>query len=615
MFKNLTKKQKKALTRILIGAGIFVLALVLPLSSGLSLCLFFGAYYVLAKDILIKAFRNIKNGQVFDENFLMSIASVGAFLLGEFAEAVAVVLFYQIGEWFQSVAVDYSRNSIAELMDIRPDVANIEKDGVLIQVDPYDIRVGDEIVIQPGEKIPLDGIITRGQASLDTSALTGESMPRDVGVGDSVTSGSIDTNGLLHVQVTKEFDESTVSKILDMVENAGNRKSQSEDFITKFARYYTPIVCGLALALAIIPSIITREPSVWIYRALTFLVISCPCALVISVPLSFFGGIGGASRQGILVKGSNFLEALSKVKTMVFDKTGTLTTGQFSIRAMYPNNCTEDELLELAATIESFSNHPISLAIKEAYGKRIETSVLKDVREVAGEGIVGRLANHEVYAGNRRLMESHQIKVPTLETIGTVVYVGADDRYMGAIEIADTLKEDTAKTIQALHGMGITETIMMTGDNQTVAEQIAKEAKLDRVYSQLLPDDKMECLESVMKEQGDDLVAYVGDGINDAPVLMRSDVGIAMGALGSDAAIEAADIVLMDDHPSKIITACFISKKTLKIVYQNIVFAIGIKVLVLILGAFGLANMWAAVFADVGVAFLAILNALRCMRI
>lgn len=613
MFNELTKKQKKMLTQIGLGALLFILGILLPVPQPVKIVIFIAAYIVLGKDILKKAVQNIQNKQIFDENFLMSIASLGAFALGDYSEAVAVLLFYQIGEWFQSVAVDHSRNSIAALMDIRPDYANIEKDGLLIQVDPYDINIGDMIVIQPGEKIPLDGIVVEGQSVLDTSALTGESLPRSVGVGDEVVSGCVNTSGLLHLEVTKEFDESTVSKILDMVENASNRKSESEDFITKFARYYTPIVCGLALALAIIPSILTREPSVWIYRALTFLVISCPCALVISVPLSFFGGIGGASRKGILIKGSNYLEALSKVKTIVMDKTGTLTQGRFSVSTIHPMNCTKEELLEIAATMESYSTHPIGMCIKEAYGEKLESDQLKDVQEIAGKGISAQLHGHSILLGNKALMDDHQIVFDPVLSDGTFVYVAADNKALGIIVVADTIKPGSKNLVKELKAQGIEQTVMMTGDNAQVANQVAGQLHIDQVYASLLPNEKLECMEKVL-DQTDGLVAFVGDGINDAPVLMRADVGIAMGALGSDAAIEAADIVLMDDQPEKILTALSISKKTLQIVYQNIVFAIGIKILVLILGALGLANMWAAVFADVGVAFLAILNALRCMR-
>ena len=613
MFSQLTKKQKKMAGQIGIGATLFVLGLVFRETNIVSLVLFVGAYIVLGKDVLKKACINIQNKQIFDENFLMSIASIGAFLLGEYSEAVAVLLFYQIGEWFQSVAVDHSRNSIAELMDIRPDYANIQQGDVLVQVDPYDIKKEDVILVQPGEKIPLDGIVIEGQSVLDTSALTGESLPRNVNIGDEVVSGCINTSGLLHIKVTKEFDESTVSKILDMVENASNRKSQSEDFITKFARYYTPIVCGLALVLGIIPSIITKEPSIWIYRALTFLVISCPCALVISVPLSFFGGIGGASKRGILVKGSNFLEVLSKVKVIVMDKTGTLTQGKFSVTGLYPMNCTKEELLELAATMEAYSTHPIGQCIKEAYGKKIETNHLKNLQEIAGKGISAQLHGHSILLGNKALMDDYQIAFDPILADGTFVYVAADQKALGIIVVADTIKSGSQNLVQQLKEQGIEKIIMMTGDNAQVASSVAQELGIDQVYSSLLPNEKLERLEQVMN-QNDDLVAFVGDGINDAPVLMRADVGIAMGALGSDAAIEAADVVLMDDQPEKIGTAISISKKTLRIVYQNIIFAIGVKVFVLILGALGLANMWAAVFADVGVAFLAILNALRCMR-
>lgn len=613
MFSHMTKKQKKMLARILAGAGVYILALLFGSFRWIQLLLFVIAYIILGQDILRKAISNIGNRQIFDENFLMSVASIGAFLLGEYSEAVAVLLFYQIGEWFQSVAVDHSRASIASLMDIRPDYANIEQGDRLIQVDPYDIKVGDVIVVQPGERIPLDGMVEKGHASLDTSALTGESAFRNVQVNDEVISGCINQNGLLHIKVTKEYDESTVAKILDMVENASNRKSRSEDFITRFARYYTPVVCALAVMLALFPSIVTGQPSVWIYRALTFLVISCPCALVISVPLSFFGGIGAASNQGILVKGSNYLESLSKVKTMVFDKTGTLTEGKFSLVGMQAEGCSEQELLELAANVESFSNHPIACSIKEAYDKPLEPHALKDVEEIAGQGIKAKLGTHEILVGNHRLMEANHIEYKPVNTHGSVVYVSADQKYMGALEIADAIKKDAKETIDGLHNMGVDQTVLLTGDIEQNARQVGSALGIDRIEAQLMPNDKMDRLEALMEENPQQTIAFVGDGINDAPVLMRADIGIAMGALGSDAAIEAADIVLMDDQPHKILTAMAISKKTLRIVYQNIVFAIGVKVLILILGALGFANMWAAVFADVGVAFLAILNALRCM--
>lgn len=613
MFSHMTKKQKKMLARILAGAGVYILALLLGSFRWIQLLLFVIAYIILGQDILRKAISNIGNRQIFDENFLMSVASIGAFLLGEYSEAVAVLLFYQIGEWFQSVAVDHSRASIASLMDIRPDYANIEQGDRLIQVDPYDIKVGDVIVVQPGERIPLDGVVEKGHASLDTSALTGESAFRNVQVNDEVISGCINQNGLLHIKVTKEYDESTVAKILDMVENASNRKSRSEDFITRFARYYTPVVCALAVMLALFPSIVTGQPTVWIYRALTFLVISCPCALVISVPLSFFGGIGAASNQGILVKGSNYLESLSKVKTMVFDKTGTLTEGKFSLVGMQAEGCSEQELLELAANVESFSNHPIACSIKEAYDKPLEPHALKDVEEIAGQGIKAKLGTHEILVGNHRLMEANHIEYKPVNTHGSVVYVSADQKYMGALEIADAIKKDAKETIDGLHNMGVDQTVLLTGDIEQNARQVGSALGIDRIEAQLMPNDKMDRLEALMEENPQQTIAFVGDGINDAPVLMRADIGIAMGALGSDAAIEAADIVLMDDQPHKILTAMAISKKTFRIVYQNIVFAIGVKVLILILGALGFANMWAAVFADVGVAFLAILNALRCM--
>lgn len=613
----MTKKQKKMLLRISIALVAYGIALAAPLPKLVQTILFLCIYIYISYDILKKAVTNIGHGQVFDENFLMAVASLGALALGEYSESCAVVLFYQIGEWFQSYAVNRSRQSIADLMDICPDYACIEVNGTIEQVDPEEVSVGDIIVIQPGEKIPLDGIVTKGITILDTSALTGESIPRQVTVGDEVISGCINQSGVVYAQVTKEFEDSTVSKILEMVENASDRKSKSEDFITKFARFYTPIVVFSALALAVIPSLVTGNWGQWIYRALTFLVISCPCALVISVPLSFFGGIGAASRRGILVKGSNYLEALSQVTRIVFDKTGTLTKGNFKVTQIHVEKGTQDELLELVAKIESFSNHPISKSIKEMYGKSIDTSDVDNVQEIAGHGICATVGAVTYYVGNTKLMTSIGRKVDeTACGLGTVIYVCSDNEYLGYIEIADEIKENAKQAIHNLKASGIQKTIMLTGDSRHVAEAVAEKLDMDEVHAQLLPTDKVDCVETLLKKGSEkEKLAFVGDGINDAPVLTRSDVGIAMGALGSDAAIEAADIVLMDDDPASIATAIRISHKTLKIVHQNIVFSIAVKVLVLILGALGLTGMWAAVFADVGVAFLAILNAMRCMNV
>lgn len=613
----MTKKQKKMLLRISIALVAYGIALAAPLPKLVQTILFLCIYIYISYDILKKAVTNIGHGQVFDENFLMAVASLGALALGEYSESCAVVLFYQIGEWFQSYAVNRSRQSIADLMDICPDYACIEVNGTIEQVDPEEVSVGDIIVIQPGEKIPLDGIVTKGTTILDTSALTGESIPRQVTVGDEVISGCINQSGVVYAQVTKEFEDSTVSKILEMVENASDRKSKSEDFITKFARFYTPIVVFSALALAVIPSLVTGNWGQWIYRALTFLVISCPCALVISVPLSFFGGIGAASRRGILVKGSNYLEALSQVTRIVFDKTGTLTKGNFKVTQIHVEKGTQDELLELVAKIESFSNHPISKSIKEMYGKSIDTSDVDNVQEIAGHGICATVGAVTYYVGNTKLMTRIGRKVDeTACRLGTVIYVCSDNEYLGYIEIADEIKENAKQAIHNLKASGIQKTIMLTGDSRHVAEAVAEKLDMDEVHAQLLPTDKVDCVETLLKKGSEkEKLAFVGDGINDAPVLTRSDVGIAMGALGSDAAIEAADIVLMDDDPASIATAIRISHKTLKIVHQNIVFSIAVKVLVLILGALGLTGMWAAVFADVGVAFLAILNAMRCMNV
>lgn len=617
MLKNMTKKQKKMLLRIGIALVAYGIALIAPLPKLAQTILFLCIYAYISYDILKKAVTNIGHGQVFDENFLMAVASLGALALGEYSESCAVVLFYQIGEWFQSYAVNRSRQSIADLIDICPDYACIEVNGTIEQVDPEEVSVGDIIVIQPGEKVPLDGMVTKGTTILDTSALTGESIPRQVTVGDEVISGCINQSGVVYAKVTKEFEDSTVSKILEMVENASDRKSKSEDFITKFARFYTPIVVFSALALAVIPSLVTGNWGQWIYRALTFLVISCPCALVISVPLSFFGGIGAASRRGILVKGSNYLEALSQVTRIVFDKTGTLTKGNFKVTQIHVEKGTQEELLELVAKIESFSNHPISKSIKEMYGKAVDTSDVDNVQEIAGHGMCASVKGVPYYVGNIKLMNKIGQEVDEMACgLGTIIYVCTEDAYLGSIEIADEIKENAKQAIRNLKAAGIQKTIMLTGDSRQVAEAVADTLQMDEVHAQLLPTDKVDCVEALLKTGNEkEKLAFVGDGINDAPVLTRSDVGIAMGALGSDAAIEAADIVLMDDDPASIATAIRISHKTLKIVHQNIVFSIAVKVLVLILGALGMTGMWAAVFADVGVAFLAILNAMRCMNV
>lgn len=554
---------------------------------------------------------------MFDENFLMTIATIGALILGEHSEGVAVMLFYQVGEWFQSYAVSKSRKSIASLMDIRPDYANIERDGKLVQVDPDEVQIGETIVVKPGERIPLDGTILKGFSTLDTSALTGESMPREVEPGMEVISGCINQTGILNIQTTKEFGESTVAKILDLVENASDKKGRIENFITRFARYYTPVVVFAALALAILPPLITQQPfSTWIYRALTFLVISCPCALVISIPLSFFGGIGGASKIGVLVKGSNYLEALANTEVVVFDKTGTLTKGSFAVSEIHPVGMEEAQLLELAAYAEDYSNHPISLSIKNAYGEKIDNSRVSDVQEIAGHGVQAVIDGKTILAGNTKLMEKEHIKYTPSSAVGTVVYLACDGKYAGCIVIEDEIKADAPAAIKLLKSAGIRKTVMLTGDADAVGKKVAGQLHLDQVYTELLPADKVDRVESLLKQKSEKgMLAFVGDGINDAPVLARADVGIAMGGLGSDAAIEAADVVLMTDEPSKIAAVMKIARKTIRIANQNIVFALGVKFLVLILGALGYANMWAAVFADVGVSIIAILNAIRAMRV
>ena len=612
----MSKKQKKTLVRIILSAVLLVAAALIPVGGIVKLVLFLIPYAVIGWDVLWKAIRNIAHGQVFDENFLMAIATVGAFALGEYPEGVAVMLFYQVGELFQSYAVGRSRQSIAALMDIRPDYANIEQDGKLVQVDPEDVAVGDTIVIKAGEKIPLDGVVLEGSSAVDTAALTGESLPRDVNPGDDVVSGCINQSGLLKVRVTKVFGESTVAKILDLVENSSSKKARAENFITRFARYYTPVVVIGAVLLAVLPPLLFGgDWSDWLQRALIFLVISCPCALVISVPLSFFGGIGGASKQGILVKGSNYLEALAKTETVVFDKTGTLTKGTFQVTAVHPDRISEGELLELAALAESYSEHPISRSLREAYQKPVDASRVTDVEEISGHGVRAKVDGHDVYAGNGKWMDRIGASWRNCHRTGTVVHVAVDGEYAGHIVISDAVKPDAAAAIEALKREGVKKTVMLTGDVKAVGEAVAREIGIDEVHAELLPGDKVDQVERLLKNtSGKGKLAFVGDGINDAPVLSRADIGIAMGGLGSDAAIEAADIVLMDDKPSKLAVAVRISRKTLRIVRQNIVFALGIKLLFLALGAFGMANMWEAVFADVGVSVLAILNASRALR-
>ena len=609
----------KRLWRIIIGAALLATAVLLNLNNEwLQIALFIISYIIVGGDVVKRAVKNIFKGQVFDENFLMSIATIGAFFIGEYPEGVAVMLFYQVGELFQSYAVGKSRKSIASLMDIRPDYANVKKGDELVRTDPDEVQIGDIIVIKAGEKIPLDGKVIEGISMIDTSALTGESVPREVEVGSDILSGCININGVITAEVTKEFGESTVSKILDLVENASSKKSNSEQFITKFARYYTPVVVIIAVFLAIIPPLVIDGAtfSDWIYRALAFLVVSCPCALVISIPLSFFGGIGGASKKGILVKGSNYLEALAQTEIVVFDKTGTLTKGVFNVQEIHPEGVSKEELLELTAYVESYSNHPISLSLKRAYGKEIDNGRISDVEEISGHGVIATVDGKKVMAGNIKLMKMMDIPYFKGELIGTAVHVAVNNKYIGYIVIADEVKEDSAQAIKELKAANIKQTVMLTGDNKSVGSKVAKELGLDKVYAELLPADKVEKLEELFSQKSTKgKLAFVGDGINDAPVLARADIGIAMGGLGSDAAIEAADIVIMTDEPSKIATAMKISKKTLKIANQNIVFAIGIKIIVLILSAFGIATMWAAIFADVGVTIIAVLNAFRALNV
>ena len=623
----MNKKQKKMLQRILLAAAMLVILACIPSTGILRFFLYMIPYLVIGRDILRKAFLGIKNKRLFDENFLMAVATIGAIILavtdsGDYLEAIAVMLFYQVGELFQSYAVGKSRKSIAALMDIRPDYANIQRDGTLHQVDPEEVPAGSVIVVQPGERVPLDGIVLTGASTLNTSALTGESLPRDVGPGDEIISGCINMTGLLTVQTTREFTESTVSKILDLVENASSRKSKSEDFISKFARVYTPFVCYAALALAVLPPLTSlllgNAPAfgIWAYRALTFLIISCPCALVVSIPLSFFAGIGGASREGILIKGSHYMETLSKTKIVVFDKTGTLTRGEFAVSGIHSAAIPQNKLLEYAVLAESASSHPISKSLQRAYGQEVDRNRVTDIREISGKGVTARVDGLTVAVGNHKLMQLLDIQIPAFQCVGTAVHVAVERQYAGWIEISDTVKENALDAISALKKAGVTKTVMLTGDADAVAQQVARQLGISEVHSQLLPGDKVDKVEALLKNKHSaQRLAFVGDGINDAPVLSRADIGIAMGAMGSDAAIEAADIVLMDDDPMKISKAIRISRKCLGIVYQNIVFALGIKFACLLLGALGMTNMWFAIFADVGVAVIAILNAIRTLNV
>ena len=617
----MTKKQKKVLIRVIVAAVLIIAFSFLPLEGYIRFICYMVPYLVIGYDVLRKAFKGILNRQVFDENFLMAVATVGAIALGDYKEGVSVMLFYQIGELFQSYAVGKSRRNISDLMDIRPDYANVEKDGELEQVDPDEVEVGTVIVVQPGEKVPIDGVIIEGSSTLNTSALTGESLPREAKAGDEVISGCINMTGLLKIQTTREFGESTVSKILELVENSSSRKSRSENFISKFARYYTPAVCYGALALAILPPIVRMlalgfapEWGDWIYRALTFLVISCPCALVISIPLSFFAGIGGASQEGVLVKGSNYLETMAQTKYVVFDKTGTMTQGVFEVSGVHHNTIPEEQLLEYAALAECSSSHPISKSLQKAYGKPIDRNRVTDIEEISGHGVKAKVDGVEVAVGNAKLMKQMDLPYSECHEVGTIVHVAVDGTYAGHILISDQLKPHAKQAIQDLKRAGITKTVMLTGDMKRVADQVAAELGIDAVHSELLPADKVAKVEELLAKKGEkEKLAFVGDGINDAPVLSRADIGIAMGALGSDAAIEAADVVLMDDDPQKIAKAIKISRKCLRIVYENIYFALGIKAICLILGALGIANMWMAIFADVGVMVIAVLNAIRAL--
>lgn len=622
----MSKKQKKMLTRIIIAAVMMIGLNFVPVDGIVRFGLYLVPYLIIGYDILKKAFKGILNRQVFDENFLMAVATLGAIAVaiyenGDYTEAIAVMLFYQIGEFFQSYAVGKSRKNISELMDIRPDYANIERNGSLEKVDPEEVEIGTIIVVQPGEKVPIDGIVVEGNSSLNTSGLTGESLPREINLGEEVISGCINMTGVLKIQTTKEFGESTVSKILELVENSSSRKSKSEDFISKFAKYYTPAVCYSAVALAVLPPLVrmfglslSPDWSVWIYRALTFLVISCPCALVISIPLSFFAGIGGASKDGILVKGSNYLETLSKTKYVVFDKTGTLTQGVFEVNGIHHNEMENEALLEYAALAESASSHPISKSLQRAYGKELDRSRVSDIKEISGNGVIAKVDGHVVAAGNKKLMKHLNISYIDCHSVGTIIHIAIDGNYAGHIVISDVMKPHSKDAITALKQAGVEKIVMLTGDSEKVANQVAGELGIDMVYSELLPGDKVSKVEELLEEKTKrSKLAFVGDGINDAPVLSRADIGIAMGAMGSDAAIEAADVVLMDDDPMKIAKAIKISRKCIRIVYQNIVFALGIKLICLVLGAIGIANMWLAIFADVGVMIIAILNAIRAL--
>ena len=610
---------KKKGIKIIIALVLFLIAITINFNNKwVNNTIYIISYIIVGLEIVKKAIRNITRGKVFDENFLMAVATIGAFGVGEFPEAVAVMLFYQVGELFQKYAVDKSRKSISNLMDIRPDFANVERDGKIQKVDPDDVKIKEIIIVKPGEKIPLDGYIIEGKSSLDTKALTGESLPREVTEGEEVLSGCINLNGAIKIEVTKEYGESTVSKILDLVENASSKKSKSENFITKFARYYTPIVVIIAVILAILPPLIIKDAtfSDWIYRALSFLVVSCPCALVISIPLSFFGGIGGASRIGILIKGSNYLEQLANTEIIVFDKTGTLTEGVFEVQKVKAIDMSEEELLKITAYSENYSNHPISISVKKAYGKEIDETKIEQVQELSGLGIVARIDEQDVLVGNEKLMNEKQIKFTKVEEPGTILHIALEGKYAGYIVIADKIKQDSKKAICNLKKENIKQIVMLTGDRKNVGEAVSEELKLDKVYTELLPDGKVEKVENLLNEKSPKgKLAFVGDGINDAPVLALADIGIAMGGLGSDAAIEAADVVLMTDEPSKIVNAIHLSKKTMRIVKENIIFAIFIKVLVLILSAFGVSTMWEAVFADVGVSIIAIINALRVLRV
>ena len=610
---------QKKLIKIIIAFILFLVSMIFNFNNEwINNILFIISYLIVGFEIIKKALRNIIRGKVFDENFLMTIATIGAFGIGEYPEAVAVMLFYQVGELFQSYAVDKSRKSISSLMDIRPDFANVEKEGKIEKVDPDDVELGDIIIIKPGEKVPLDGVILEGKSSLDTKALTGESLPRSVTEGEEILSGCINLNGVLRVETTKEYGQSTVSKILDLVENASSKKSKSENFITKFARYYTPIVVIIALFLAIVPPLLIDGAtfSDWIYRALSFLVVSCPCALVISIPLSFFGGIGGASKMGILIKGSNYLEAISKAEIVVFDKTGTLTQGNFEVQKIVAINISQEELLKTVAYAENYSNHPISLSVKNAYSRKINETDIQSTQELSGMGIVARIWDKDIIVGNEKLMKEEEIEFSKTDDVGTVLYVAIDNKYVGYILIADKIKDDAKIAIESLKKNNVKKTVMLTGDKKSVGEDVAQKLGIDKVYTELLPDGKVKKVEKLLKEKRENgKLVFVGDGINDAPVLALADIGIAMGGLGSDAAIEAADVVIMTDEPSKIVNTIKLSKKTMKIVKENIVFAIFVKVLILILSALGLSTMWEAVFADVGVSVIAIINALRVLRV